>query len=81
MGIRKNQATLTSTERAAFVTAVKALKANGAYDQFVAQHRTAFLAGANDPAHGGPAFLPWHREYLRRFERALEQIDSNVSLP
>lgn len=81
MGIRKNQATLTSAERAAFVSAVKALKANGAYDQFVAQHRAAFLAGANDPAHGGPAFLPWHREYLRRFERALEQLDPNVSLP
>ncbi|MBA4144059.1 MAG: tyrosinase family protein [Nitrosospira sp.] len=81
MGTRKNQASLTPAERAAFVAAVKALKAGGAYDVFVAQHRTAFLAGANDPAHGGPAFLPWHREYLRRFERALQQVDPGVSLP
>jgi tyrosinase len=81
MGIRKNQSSLTPAERAAFVAAVKALKASGAYDVFVDQHRTAFMAGPNDPAHGGPAFLPWHREYLRRFERALEGIDPTVSIP
>lgn len=81
MGTRKNQSSLTPAERATFVAAVKALKASGAYDVFVTQHRTAFLAGPNDPAHGGPAFLPWHREYLRRFERALEGIDPTVSIP
>ncbi|WP_429650434.1 tyrosinase family protein, partial [Skermanella aerolata] len=81
MGIRKNQASLTLSERAAFVAAVRALKANGAYDTFVAQHRAAFLAGRNDPAHNGPGFLPWHREYLLRFERALQSIDPSVSLP
>ena len=81
MGIRKNQSSLTSAERSAFVAAVKALKANGAYDVFVAEHRAAFLAGPNDPAHGGPAFLPWHREYLRRFERALQEFDPSISLP
>ena len=81
MGIRKNQSSLTPAEKSAFVAAVKALKTNGVYDTFVAQHRAAFLAGPNDPAHGGPAFLPWHREYLRRFERALQEIDASVSLP
>ena len=81
MGIRKNQSSLTPAEKSAFVAAVKALKANGMYDAFVVQHREAFLAGPNDPAHGGPAFLPWHREYLRRFERALQDIDASVSLP
>jgi len=81
MGIRKNQASLTSSERTAFVSAVLALKASGAYDTFVDQHRAAFLASPNDPAHNGPAFLPWHREYLRRFERALQSIDPSVSLP
>jgi tyrosinase len=81
MGIRKNQANLTAAERAAFVAAVKTLKANGVYDTFVAQHRAAFMASPNDPAHNGPAFLPWHREYLRRFERTLESLDPSVSLP
>ena len=81
MGIRKNQSSLTPAEKSAFVAAVKALKGSGIYDVLVAQHRAAFLAGPNDPAHGGPAFLPWHREYLRRFERALQEIDASVSLP
>jgi hypothetical protein len=81
VGVRKNQATLSAAEKAAFVAAVKALKANGQYDVFVQQHRTAFMSGASDPAHGGPAFLPWHREYLRRFERALQAIDPSVSIP
>jgi tyrosinase len=56
MGIRKNQSSLTASEKAAFVAAVKALKANGIYDVFVAQHRAAFMASPNDPAHRGPAF-------------------------
>ncbi len=81
MGTRKNQACLKAAEKAAFVAAVKHLKASGAYDIFVAQHRTAFMAGANDPAHRGPGFLPWHREYLRRFESALQAIDPSVTLP
>ena len=34
-----------------------------------------------DGGHGGPAFLPWHREWLRRFEMDLQSIDSTVILP
>ena len=84
MGVRKNQALLTATERAAFIAAVKAVKANGIYDIFVEQHRTAMLDGGTnsvDPAHLGPAFLPWHREYLHRFELELQKLDPNVTLP
>ena len=43
MSVRKNQASLTVAERAAFIAAVKAVKANGIYDIFVEQHRTAML--------------------------------------
>lgn len=73
---RKNQATLTASERAKFVAAVLALKADGTWDQFVAMHQGAHMA-----AHRGPAFLPWHREYLRRLELELQRIDSSVTLP
>lgn len=73
---RKNQATLTPTERARFVAAVLALKADGTWDQFVGVHDAAHM-----DAHRGPAFFPWHREYLRRLELQLQRIDSSVTLP
>lgn len=73
---RKNQATLTTGEKARFVAAVLALKADGTWDQFVAIHDAAHM-----DAHRGPAFLPWHREYLRRLELELQRIDSSVTLP
>ncbi|MFL5896901.1 MAG: tyrosinase family protein [Solirubrobacterales bacterium] len=32
-------------------------------------------------AHGQPAFLPWHRAYLYRFEQALRDTGHDVTLP
>jgi tyrosinase len=34
-----------------------------------------------DQAHGQPAFLPWHRAYLYRFELALRSTGHDVMLP
>jgi tyrosinase len=73
---RKNQAALTAAEKSRFVAAVLALKANGTYDQYVDDHRNYMSS-----AHRGPAFLPWHREFLRRFELDLQAINSLVTLP
>ena len=44
----------------------------------LASNRTVDLG---DGGHRGPAFLPWHREWLRRFEMDLRKIDSDVTLP
>jgi len=58
------------------------------YDQFVAWHRDAFdcevswkqsknWAGA---AHNSPTFLPWHREYLHRFDQMIQQMSGDPSM-
>jgi tyrosinase len=90
--IRKDQATLTPGERKAFVNAVLTLKqipshlyppSQNRYDDYVIIHSVNMLmtwAGPM-PAHQGPAFLPWHREFIRRFETDLQTVDSRVILP
>ena len=91
MHIRKNAASLTDQEWEKFMGAVIALKHSFApgsnisvYDQFVAIHwGVTQLTGAQtrNGGHGGPAFLAWHREYIRRFEAALRSVDPEVTLP
>jgi hypothetical protein len=88
MGCRKNQAQLTSGERAAFVNAVLKLKNEtpsqlglaSRYDDYVQIHMNSMMATPGW-AHQGPAFLPWHRELLRQFEMDLQAIDPTVSIP
>lgn len=76
MGCRKNVSSLSPAERTAYINAVLALKADGRYDPYVTQHQGAGIHG-----HGGPAFFPWHREYLIRFENDLQSIDPSVNIP
>jgi tyrosinase len=68
------------------VAAVLKLKAKGAYDQLGKDHRTAMPSMGGrmrmaKMAHRNPWFLPWHREFLLRFERALQKVDDGVRLP
>jgi hypothetical protein len=79
---RKNAATLSSAELAEFVTTQLRRKtlpsqfepALSAYDYFVDPHVRAFAGHSG--AHMAPGFLPWHREFLRRFNQ-----NYNVPLP
>jgi hypothetical protein len=75
MRTRKEYRQLSYAERTSLHTAIQNLKtfipdpvgAPGvnAYDMFVTLHRYTTSPGA----HSGPAFLPWHREFLFRYIR------------
>jgi tyrosinase len=90
MYTRKNHLALTGPERKRFVDAVLALKRSGVYDQLVKDHRTAMppmsMGGGGGMkmgkmAHQSPWFLPWHRQFLLRFEGELRKVNSRVTLP
>lgn len=76
MGVRKSVASLSAMEKQRFVAAVLQLKTTGRYDTYVMTHMNAMSY-----AHSCPAFLPWHRELLRRLELDLQGIDPSVTLP
>jgi tyrosinase len=50
------------------------------YEHFAEQHGLP-LPSECGIAHGEPAFLPWHRAYLLRFEQALRDTGHDVMLP
>ena len=78
--IRKNANELTNAERDRFLLALA--KLNGMGKGRFRDFRDMHVAGPPDlEAHGGPRFLPWHRIYLLDFERELQAIDGEVTLP
>jgi tyrosinase len=95
--VRKSVTALTANEKKAFVKAIVTLKNTippddslSRYDQLVVQHVLtmgfrkqlgATGSAQGNPAHSYPAFLPWHRQFLRQFETALQAIDPNVTIP
>jgi tyrosinase len=86
--VRKNGNALSAGEREAFVNAILAIKKKPSpwapgltvYDTFVLWHRDAFSCAVM-AAHMGPAFLPWHRQFLRMFELELQAVEPTVTLP
>ncbi|KAL6730885.1 hypothetical protein Aduo_001808 [Ancylostoma duodenale] len=76
--IRKEYRMMTDDERQRYHAAIQTLKQNGEYDRISRIHSHSTKVGG---AHSGPAFLPWHREYSKRMEFAIRQIDPSLYLP
>jgi tyrosinase len=95
--VREDVKDLAAKERRAYVNAVLKLKsapspydpALSYYDQFVAWHQELSRCDPSDPllsdmqmSHVGPMFLPWHREFVRLFERALSRVSGKkIAVP
>lgn len=92
--VRKNAATMPAAEFENFIKACVLLKNQlvpgrtfSVYDQWVAVH--GCIMGVRSPGsgsfqnmgHQNIGFLPWHREYLRRFEKALQSVVPDVTIP
>jgi len=77
MSCRKNYRDLTDVERDRFIQALYHLKSNGVVDQLANEHATFFHQGI----HGTSHFLPWHRDFLRRFEDALRTFHPDITIP
>lgn len=86
--VRPNAKTLDATQKANLTNAILTLKIKpspwftglSVYDSFVLVHRDALNCAIN-AAHMGPAFLPWHRQFLQMFEEQLRLVEPSVVLP
>ncbi|MCX4547162.1 tyrosinase family protein [Streptomyces sp. NBC_01565] len=74
--VRPEVRTLTLAQWRRFVKAVHTLHDQGDYDRLVQLHLDNVIA-----AYGVPAFLPWNRAFLSRFEKLLQKIEKQVVLP
>jgi hypothetical protein len=86
-GIRRNVATVSAQERARLRDAIVQL-----HQHFYPGSRNDTPTGgvswwfkqdeihAHSHVHGCPAFVPWHREIVNRFEELIRQIDPQLSL-
>lgn len=86
-GIRRNVAYVPVEERNRLRDAFRALNSADFtfpdkvtyWDKQEQIHKNAHTTGHSD-VHGGPAFLPWHRELINRFEDLLRKFDPKISL-
>ena len=79
-GIRRNIAKVSKEEKDLLRDAFIQIDTTKFYPDGVSSwdkqeeiHKNAHAAGAD--VHGGPAFLPWHRELCHRLEALLREVD------
>jgi hypothetical protein len=84
-GIRRNVAKISPEERKRLSDAFIKLDTTKFYPDGVSYwdkqediHKNAHAGGSD--VHGGPAFIPWHREICNRLEALLREVDPELSL-
>lgn len=78
--VRRNFAHLTQAERDQFVAAMQALDMTKAFPDGVSYWDKQDQIHQATHVHGGPAFVPWHRELCNRLEAMLQEVDPAVAL-
>jgi tyrosinase len=87
--VRSEVLELSDAQVAKFVQTLHAMKnvpsaydnTINAYDWFVRTHMDAFSAPMSQHgAHMNPQFLPWHREFLRRFESEMRRVSGDPTM-
>jgi hypothetical protein len=79
MPTRRNFAHLTDAERQAYVNAVRQADLRS-YPDGVSYWDKQDQIHQGTHNHGGPSFVPWHRELCNRYERLLQAVDPSVAL-
>lgn len=72
---RKDQATLTETEKSRYLCAFNMINNDGTLGKLVDLHAGAYQQ------HFDLRLLPWHRIFLRLFEKALQTYHPDVCIP
>jgi hypothetical protein len=77
--IRRNVAHLSGAERDIFVAAVRQVDLLS-YSDGVSYWDKQDQIHQGTHNHGGPSFIPWHRELCNRFEKLLQQVNPDIAL-
>ncbi|MFD4420856.1 tyrosinase family protein [Agromyces sp. NPDC058484] len=79
--VRRNAATVTQEERDRLRDAIIELDRRwpGA-DRSTSWWKMQHEIHRRTHVHGGPAFLPWHRNLINRFEGLLQEVDPGIAL-
>jgi hypothetical protein len=84
-GVRRNAATVSAAERIRLRDAILQLDTTKLFPDGVSYwdkqeeiHKSGHAGGTD--VHSGPAFVPWHRELVNRFEGLLREVDPDLSM-
>ena len=78
--VRRNIATVSTAERTKLRDAILQLDTTTLYPDGVSSWDKQDAIHQATHNHGGPSFIPWHRELCNRFEKLLQEVDPTLAL-